>query len=133
MMLLIHQSGIKVLTVEKWTCILQVYREYIYNMFTSIRSTTKMKTVGDFSLKNLYFDELKFLLSLNDAWYLHSEVKGIGSILFLKNGLKKFCRKNYKNHLRSNNLWGMYSCRTLFSKYFRRYGPWKYKICLKMK
>ena len=29
--------------------------------------------------------------------------KGIGSILFLKNGLKKFCTKNYKNHLRSNN------------------------------
>jgi hypothetical protein len=23
-------------------------------------------------------------------------LKGIGSILFLKNGLKKFCRKNYK-------------------------------------
>jgi hypothetical protein len=30
-------------------------------------------------------------------------IKGIVSILFLKNGLKKFCRKNYKNHLRSNN------------------------------
>jgi hypothetical protein len=30
-------------------------------------------------------------------------IKGIGSILFLKNGLKKFCRKNYKNHLRRNN------------------------------
>jgi hypothetical protein len=30
-------------------------------------------------------------------------IKGIGSILFLKNGLKKICRKNYKNHLRSNN------------------------------
>jgi hypothetical protein len=29
--------------------------------------------------------------------------KGIGSILFLKNGLKKFCRKNYKNHIRRNN------------------------------
>jgi hypothetical protein len=29
--------------------------------------------------------------------------KGIGSILFLKNGLKKNCRKNYKNNLRSNN------------------------------
>jgi hypothetical protein len=29
--------------------------------------------------------------------------KGIGFILFLKNGLKKKCRKNYKNHLRSNN------------------------------
>jgi hypothetical protein len=23
----------------------------------------------------------------------------------------------------------MYSCSTLFSKYFRRYGPWKYKKC----
>jgi hypothetical protein len=32
-----------------------------------------------------------------------SVFKGIGSILFLKNGLKKFCRKNYKNHLRRNN------------------------------
>jgi hypothetical protein len=30
-------------------------------------------------------------------------LKGIGSILFLKNVLKKICRKNYKNHLRSNN------------------------------
>jgi hypothetical protein len=30
-------------------------------------------------------------------------LKGIESILFLKNGLKKNCRKNYKNHLRSNN------------------------------
>jgi hypothetical protein len=29
--------------------------------------------------------------------------KGMGSISFLKNDLKKFCRKNYKNHLRSNN------------------------------
>jgi hypothetical protein len=33
----------------------------------------------------------------------NSKIKGIGSILFLKNGLKKICRKNYKNHLRSNN------------------------------
>jgi hypothetical protein len=31
------------------------------------------------------------------------KVKGIGSILFLKNDSKKNCRKNYKNHLRSNN------------------------------
>jgi hypothetical protein len=30
-------------------------------------------------------------------------LKGIGSILFLKNGFEKICRKNYKNHLRSNN------------------------------
>jgi hypothetical protein len=30
-------------------------------------------------------------------------IKGIGSILFLKSGLEKFCRKNYKNHPRSNN------------------------------
>jgi hypothetical protein len=30
-------------------------------------------------------------------------LKGIGSILFLKNGLKKICRKNDKNNLRSNN------------------------------
>jgi hypothetical protein len=29
--------------------------------------------------------------------------KGIESILFLKNGLKKKFRKKYKNHLRSNN------------------------------
>jgi hypothetical protein len=32
-----------------------------------------------------------------------SDVTGIGSILFLKNGLKKICRKNYINHHRSNN------------------------------
>jgi hypothetical protein len=30
-------------------------------------------------------------------------IKGIGSILFIKNGLKKFCRKRDKNHLRSDN------------------------------
>jgi hypothetical protein len=30
-------------------------------------------------------------------------LKGIGSILFLKNGLKEICRKKYENHLRSNN------------------------------
>jgi hypothetical protein len=33
-----------------------------------------------------------------------SEFKGIGSIFFLKNGLKKhFQKKNYKNYLTSNN------------------------------
>jgi hypothetical protein len=31
------------------------------------------------------------------------DVKGIEYILSLKNGLKKVCGKNYKNHLRSNN------------------------------
>jgi hypothetical protein len=30
-------------------------------------------------------------------------VKGIGSILFLENGLKIICRKNYKFQLRSNS------------------------------
>jgi ABC-type arginine transport system permease subunit len=30
-------------------------------------------------------------------------IKGIGSILFLKNGLKKNYRKNSINHLRRNN------------------------------
>jgi hypothetical protein len=35
---------------------------------------------------------------------LKNSVKGIESILFLKNGLgKKISRKNYKNHLRSDN------------------------------
>jgi hypothetical protein len=34
--------------------------------------------------------------------YFWGNVKGKGSILFLKNGLKKNCRKNYKNHLRRN-------------------------------
>jgi hypothetical protein len=29
-------------------------------------------------------------------------VKDVGSILFLKNGLKKICRKNYLNYLRIN-------------------------------
>jgi hypothetical protein len=33
----------------------------------------------------------------------YNAFKGIESILFLKNGLKKICRKNYKNHLRRNN------------------------------
>jgi hypothetical protein len=32
--------------------------------------------------------------------------KDIGSILFLKNGLKQFAGKNYKNHLRGNNYEG---------------------------
>jgi hypothetical protein len=35
--------------------------------------------------------------------WLKCDFKGIGSILFLKNGLKKLCRKNHKNHLRGNN------------------------------
>jgi hypothetical protein len=39
----------------------------------------------------------------NPASHLISIIKGIGSILFLKNGLGKICRKNYKNHLRSDN------------------------------
>jgi hypothetical protein len=42
----------------------------------------------------------------NETKYLakfRCRFKGIGSILFLKNGLKKICRKNYKNYLRSNN------------------------------
>jgi hypothetical protein len=34
---------------------------------------------------------------------MNSKFKGIGSILFLKNGLKKICRKSHKNHLRKNN------------------------------
>jgi hypothetical protein len=29
--------------------------------------------------------------------------KSIEFILFVKNGLKKICRNNYKNHLRSND------------------------------
>jgi hypothetical protein len=40
-----------------------------------------------------------YLLTINFAYC----IKGIGSILFLENGLKKNCRKTYKNHLRSNN------------------------------
>jgi hypothetical protein len=34
---------------------------------------------------------------------IHFQVKGIGSILFLKNGFKTICIKNYENLLRSNN------------------------------
>jgi hypothetical protein len=40
-------------------------------------------------------------------------IKGIGSILFFKNGLKKM-QKNYKNHLRSNN----YETCTAVAHYF---------------
>jgi hypothetical protein len=32
-----------------------------------------------------------------------AEVKAIGSILFLKNGLKKIAEKKYKNQFRSND------------------------------
>jgi hypothetical protein len=59
-------------------------------------------------------------------------LKGIGSILFLKNGFEKFPEKAIKNHLRSN-IWGMYSCSTLFPKYFRRYiRSLKIEICLQI-
>jgi hypothetical protein len=34
---------------------------------------------------------------------LKKKIKGIGSILFLKNGLKKYAEKNHQNNLRSNN------------------------------
>jgi hypothetical protein len=47
----------------------------------------------DFLCKELFSRELK-------NWLIF---KGIGSILFLKNGLKKNCRKNSINHLRRNN------------------------------
>jgi hypothetical protein len=40
--------------------------------------------------------------------------KGIRSISFLKNGLKKFCRKNYKNHPKRNN----YEVCTAVARYF---------------
>jgi hypothetical protein len=32
-----------------------------------------------------------------------TKVKGIGSIFFLKNVLKKNCRKNYKRHFKRDN------------------------------
>jgi hypothetical protein len=36
--------------------------------------------------------------------HMNLMLKGMGSILFLKNGLKKIAeKKNYKNHLRSTN------------------------------
>jgi hypothetical protein len=48
-----------------------------------------------------------------------SPMKGKGSILFLTNGLKKkIAEKNYKNDLRRNNYWDMYSLSMWFSKYF---------------
>jgi hypothetical protein len=34
---------------------------------------------------------------------MNDNIKGIGSILFLKYGLKNICRKNYQNHHISNN------------------------------
>ena len=52
--------------------------------------------------------DIKFGVVFNKfsvLWWNTAEslIKGIVSILFLKNGFKKFCRKNYKNHLRRNN------------------------------
>jgi hypothetical protein len=55
------------------------------------------------NLRNDYF-QFNSLLQACLLYYTKCcKLKGIGSILFLKNGLKKICRKNYKNHLRSNN------------------------------
>jgi hypothetical protein len=39
----------------------------------------------------------KSLIFINSSWFcIHAPFKGTGSILFLKNGLKKFTEKDYK-------------------------------------
>jgi hypothetical protein len=52
----------------------------------------------------LFFFCLFLFLFFFFFFLFYALVKGIGSIIFLKNGLKKVCRKNYKNHLRSNKM-----------------------------
>jgi hypothetical protein len=51
-----------------------------------------------FSFYNEFFNKVVRIHTLKMAY-----ITNISSILFLKNGLKKICRKNYKDHLRSNN------------------------------
>jgi hypothetical protein len=49
-------------------------------------------------MNNNCYNKLTFI---KKSWC--SSFKGIGSILFLKNGLEKKCRKSYKSHLRNDN------------------------------
>jgi hypothetical protein len=71
--------------------------------------------------------KIKFLL-LYACNNNKKNLKGIASILFLTNGLGKKCRKKtLKIILEVIIMRYVYSCRTLFCKYFRRYGLWKCK------
>jgi hypothetical protein len=78
------------------------------NLFVIVLSTIPQNVSLIFSLLQ-YVEMLTTKLKIFKVHYFYFSVhiivnfKGIGSILFLKNGLKKFCRKNYQNHLRSNN------------------------------
>jgi hypothetical protein len=104
-----------------------------------IMSLTTVFMVLNFNQSSIVYEWLKNNLTVgNNIKFIppHDTLKksamrfkGIESILFLKNGLKKICRKNYKNY--KNHLRGMYSCSTLFSKYFGHYSPWKYKFVLR--
>jgi hypothetical protein len=58
---------------------------------------------------SFYVTLKKILFTSHDFTMLSTIFKGIGSILFLKNDLKKKLQKK--------------SCRTLFSKCFRFYRP----------
>jgi hypothetical protein len=49
-----------------------------------------------------------------EFWKRKIKFKGIGSILFLKNGSKKNCRKKYIIHLRNDN----YEVCTAVARYF---------------
>jgi hypothetical protein len=48
-------------------------------------------------------DDCSLFMSFYQCNLQNPDFKDIGSILFLKNGLKKIWWKNYKNHFRSNN------------------------------
>jgi hypothetical protein len=56
-----------------------------------------------FQYINIFNIVIDIKLSLVKYLNFRLKFKGIRSILFLKNGLKKNCRKNYKNHVGSNN------------------------------
>jgi hypothetical protein len=67
--------------------------KYLRIIFSSSGSFTNCQN-------DLYKRALKMYFRLVKCF---GNIKGIGSILFLKNGLKKFLQKNYNNHFRKNN------------------------------
>jgi hypothetical protein len=74
---------------------------------------------------------LNIMFSSVSLWFCL--LKGIGSILFLNNGFKNICRKNYENHLKSNNYEVCTAVALCFSNNVRRYDPWKYKFVFRQK
>jgi hypothetical protein len=84
---------------------LLVQSGYLNGKFTSpkkrITSPIIYNLLGQFKLnkrKNTHTSHTIHIRSFHtqDGSYDLRHIKGTGSILFLKNGLKKFCRKNYK-------------------------------------